>query len=307
MFNAKGTTTMSDTGPLKTIVAATDLSRPALEAARRAALLARHHGARLELLHVIPHPFISDSLNQVLFALKLDPRRFRESAARGLEEQARRIQADTGVAPNLHIVEGKPFGEIAARASAIAADLLVVGAHGENALLDPFLGTTAHRILRFASVPVLLVKQSPAFEYEHCLVATDFSPDAGEAARCARRIFAKVDLTLFHAYEVPFEGKLTYAGVSEEAIERYRDAAQNDARTQLEIFATNVELPRAVRAVRRGPASLRIREYAHDVGADLIAVGAQGKGALETALLGSVSLRLVMEAHCDVLLARVAH
>ena len=290
---------------IKTIVAATDLSSSSLEAAHRAALLARRHGAGLELLHVIPHPFISDSLNQVLLALKLDEQRFRKSAIRELEAQAQQIQADTGIAPSLHIAEGKPFIEIAARASAIAADLLVVGAHGENILLDPFLGTTAHHILRFARVPVLLVKQSPAFEYERCLVATDFSPDSAEAARCAQRILADIDITLFHAYEAPFEGKLAYAGVSEETIEHYRNAAQDDARRQLEIFARDIALPHADLVVRHGPASLRIREYARDTGADVIAIGAQGKGALETALLGSVSLHLVTEAPCDVLLTRI--
>lgn len=61
-----------------------------------------------------------------------------------------------------------------------------------------------------------------------------------------------------------------------------------------------------MQAVRRGPASLRIREAARDMAADLIVLGAQGKGAMETALLGSVSLRLVTETPCDVLLARIA-
>jgi nucleotide-binding universal stress UspA family protein len=64
-------------------------------------------------------------------------------------------------------------------------------------------------------------------------------------------------------------------------------------------------LNEATQAVRRGPASLRIREVAGDMAADLIVLGAQGRGAMETALLGSVSLRLVTETPCDVLLARV--
>jgi nucleotide-binding universal stress UspA family protein len=86
---------------------------------------------------VIPHPFVSDSWNQVLIALKLDERHFREVAMQQLREQAERIRADTGVSSDIHVSEGKPFAEIAARALAVQADLLVVGAHGENALLDP--------------------------------------------------------------------------------------------------------------------------------------------------------------------------
>lgn len=291
---------------IKTIVAATDLSRPALNAARRAALIARDHGARLELLHVIPHPFVSDAWNELLFALKLDERHFREAAMQQLREQAERIRADTAISPDIHVAEGKPFAEIAARALAVKADLLVVGAHGENALLDPFLGTTAHRVLRFARVPVLLAKLSPTFAYEHAVIATDFSDDSAEAARCTQLLFKPLAMTLFHAYEVPFEGKLTYAGVPMEAIERYRHRAEEEARRRLAAFARALELSHAIQAVRRGPASLRIREVARDTAADLIVMGAQGTGAMETALLGSVSLRLVTETPCDLLLARVA-
>lgn len=71
-------------------------------------------------------------------------------------------------------------------------------------------------------------------------------------------------------------------------------------------FARALELNEAIQAVRRGPASLRIREVARDMAADLIVLGAQGKGAMETAHLGSVSLRLASETPCDVLLARIA-
>lgn len=291
---------------LNKIVAATDLSRPALDAVRRAALLAGQHGAALELLHVIPHPFASDAWNEVRTALRLDDHQFRQATRRQLEETARLIEAETRISPTLHLAEGKAFAEIAERCASTGADLLVVGAHGENVLLEPFLGTTAHRVLRFVAVPVLLVKESSALRYERAVVATDFSRDAAEAARCARRLLDGLDLTLFHAYEVPFEGKLTYAGVAPEIIDHYRSIAQNEARERLRAFAENTGLPRVARAVRHGPAALRIREYAGDINASLIVAGAQGKGALQAALLGSVSLRLVGEARCDILLARAS-
>lgn len=168
------------------------------------------------------------------------------------------------------------------------------------------MGTTAHRVLRFARVPVLLAKLPPEFPYERAVVATDFSEDSAEAARSARRLFRHLGIILFNAYEVPFEGKLSYAGVSQEIIEDYRHRAEDEARALLDAFAGTNGLTEAGRTVRHGPASLRIREVARDSNADLIVLGAQGKGTMETALLGSVSLRLVTEASCDVLLARVA-
>lgn len=292
--------------PMRTIVAASDLSRPALDAGRRAALVARAHGARLQLLHVVSQPFVPDSLSEAFAALQRDPRNWRESALERLREHGARIRAETGVEPEIHVAEGKPFAQIARFATEAGADLLVVGAHGENALLDPLLGTTAHQVLRTARIPVLLARLPAASPYERALVATDFSGDSVIAARCARERFPSLDMTLFHAYEVPFEGKLRFAGVADETLERYRQLAEAEARRGLAAFSREVGLESAAQVLRHGPAWLRIREAARDIDADLLVLGAQGKGAMESALLGSVSLRLVSETSCDVLLSRAA-
>jgi nucleotide-binding universal stress UspA family protein len=47
-----------------------------------------------------------------------------------------------------------------------------------------------------------------------------------------------------------------------------------------------------------------VREYAAEIAADLIATGSEELPRLQKALLGSVSLDLVTEAKCDVLLVR---
>jgi nucleotide-binding universal stress UspA family protein len=60
----------------------------------------------------------------------------------------------------------------------------------------------------------------------------------------------------------------------------------------------------ARRMIRHGPPALRIREYAKEIGADLIATGSEEVPRLQTAVLGSVSLDLVTAAECDVLLAK---
>jgi nucleotide-binding universal stress UspA family protein len=292
--------------PLENIIAATDLSRPALEAARRAARVASEHGAALELLYVMAHPFASDAWNQVRLALNLDDLQVRETARRLLEEHAQRVAGETPVPIATHLAEGRPFAEIAARCAAIGAQLLVLGAHGENFLLDPWLGTTAHRVLRLAGVPTLLVRQPATSRYERAVVATDFSPDSAAAARCARRLFPKAEIALFHALEMPLDRKLVHADVSNEALDEYRRRAEGETRDRLRDFAQATGLSCASRAVRHGPVSLRIRELAAELQADVIVAGAQGKGAMEAALLGSVTLRLVNEAPCDILLATSA-
>jgi nucleotide-binding universal stress UspA family protein len=45
--------------------------------------------------------------------------------------------------------------------------------------------------------------------------------------------------------------------------------------------------------IRHGAPSVRVREYAKEIGADLIVTGSEEMPRLQTALLGSVSLDLI--------------
>jgi nucleotide-binding universal stress UspA family protein len=298
--------------PLKvqTILAATDLSRPAFAAVRRAALIARAHDAKLELVHVIADSFRSNAWQELLRAFAQIEADLRKAVAESLEALVAQIETETGVRANALVTEGKPFAEIAARSEAIDADVIVVGAHGENAVLTPLLGTTAHRVLRCSRKPVLLVKQTPSVEhaatpgYGHIVVATDFSADSVRAATTARRLFPQSTITLFHAYRAPFESKLA-GRVSDAALEAHRQRSLDEAHRELEMFAGAAELSTAPRVVRHGFPAVRLREYAAETSADLIAIGSEEVPRFQNALLGSVSLDVVTQAHCDVLLARV--
>ena len=148
---------------VSTILAATDLSRR-FAAVRRAAFIARAHGASLELLHVMSESRGSvgwQELHAVFAGVEAD---IRIAVAESLNALAAKIENETGVRAQTRAIDGKPFAEIAARSDEIGADVIVVCAHGEN-LLTPLLGTTAHRVLRVARKPVLLVKSTPPLEH----------------------------------------------------------------------------------------------------------------------------------------------
>jgi nucleotide-binding universal stress UspA family protein len=236
-------------------------------------------------------------------------RDLRSSVAEALAGLVSQVEAETGVRANGFVAEGKPFAEIAARSEAINADLIVVGAHGENLVLTPLLGTTAHRVLRCARKPVLLVKQTPPTEhrtgagYEHIVAATDFSEDSLVAATTAKRLLPQSMITLFHAYRAPFESKLGGI-ISDEALKSHRQRAFEEAHRELGSFAASATLDNAPRVVRHGFPGVCVREYAAETSADLIAIGSEEVPHLQHALLGSVSLDVVTQADCDVLLAR---
>lgn len=135
------------------------------------------------------------------------------------------------------------------------------------------------------------------------LAATGFSPAARAAANFAARLLPEADQYLFHAYETPFERQMYYAGVDDEVVDHYRRLGETEARRQMDEFVATLEDPaRFVRKLRHGYAPALINQYAAEMGADLLVVGAHRRSDVEAALLGSVAAHLVNESRSDLLL-----
>ncbi|MCC7325311.1 MAG: universal stress protein [Burkholderiales bacterium] len=290
----------------KTILAATDFSRSAAIAVSRAAHLARAANARLELVHVMPPEPDSTSWPAFRGLLGFDWKRTSVDAMDQLRLAAERIDAEFELQVESRLIEGKPHQKIAARAIEIDADLVVVGAHGEHFVLDVFTGTTAHRVQRFSTVPVLVVRQASLHRYEQVLVATDFSVASAAAAKAALRFFPGAMFHVLHAFEVPFTGRLASVGVNQTIIDDYRRQVGDQALRELEAFVRETGLEGSAASVRvqHGYAPARIRERAAELDVDVVALGTQGKSWLEIGFLGSVTEHVATESPADVLLVR---
>jgi len=288
---------------VRRIVAATDFSHTSEAAVRRAALLAKSRKAAFDIVHAVHAPPLADVWRRLVEQEGITEETVRAKAAERLEALAADIARRTGTAAATHLLSGKPPVALAQWAKDNAADLIVIGAHGEHLLLDLFVGSTALKLLRLSAVPVLLVKRTPPFEYERILVATDFSPASRAAANLVARLLPEAGLYLFHAYEAPFERQMTYAGSSNEAVDHYRRLGETEARWQMDEFAQSLDAPdRFARQVRHGYAPALISRYAADMGADLLVLGATRQSEFAASLLGSVAAHLVNEARGDLLL-----
>jgi nucleotide-binding universal stress UspA family protein len=290
---------------LRTLLAATDLSAPARRAAARAALLAAEQGARLALAHVLSVGAL-DSLRQLLAA---DPsglhQRLLDEVREELERLAAELQQRYGIGAEVHLVIGAVLAEIAGRADAIDADLIVIGARGAGFMRELLLGSTTERLLRTLSRPVLVVKEMPHEPYRRVLVPVDFSPRAADALRLATAVAPQAEIVLLHAFEVPFEGKLRYAGVADDALAGLRIDARREATQRMNELVRQESL--GDRPLRRivvhGEASGQILELEQEQDCDLIVIGKHGQGALEELLLGSVTQHVLARSTCDVLVA----
>jgi nucleotide-binding universal stress UspA family protein len=291
--------------PIRRILAATDLSGPSRHAVDRAVRLADETGAQLAALHVVSQGAV-DGLRRILDEDTPEVEaRILDEARDALDRLLAELVANRSVSAEARIAVGVIVGEIVAQAEAEAADLLVLGARGEGFLRHLLLGTTAERLLRKTNRPVLLVRQLPHDRYRRVVVAVDFSASSVAALRLARTLAPAAELVLLHAFEVPFENKLQFAGVTDEAIARYRHQARQDALRELEAFAAAAGSAAAGArlSVHHGEASRVILEREQQEDCDLLVVGKRGKGVVEELLLGSVTKHVLAESSGDVLVA----
>jgi len=289
---------------LTTILAPTDFSGPSRHAAERAALLARAHGARLHLIHVV-HAGALDRLRALLGTDAGVEAELILDANRQLEALAADLGGEHGPAIETSLRNGSVLTEVGAQGDALNADLLVLGARGAGFLRRMALGTTSERLLRTTRRPLLVVRRKAHEPYRRVLVPVDFSPASRHALALARRVAPDAQLLLLHAYEVPFESRMQLAGVDSQRIEHYRAQARQSAHQRLHDTA-------AAAGLRPGQwqpclmlqdPSLAILEQEQDGDCDLIVIGKQGQGFVGDLLLGSVTKHVLAESDGDVLVS----
>lgn len=196
-----------------------------------------------------------------------------------------------------HLREGAPAETITTVAAEIDPDVIAIGTHGGGRLTRPLLGSTTVEVLRQAIHPVLAVPDEstvPTGGYDTLLVATDASDGARDAEQTAFEWGDAFDASIEGLYVVEL-------GLSDtEAIEEALEADGEQAVEELHKRAQEVGVD-AGTAVETGVPHDVISDHADEQDADLIVLGARGRGTLERTVLGSVSERTVRTADRPVL------
>lgn len=274
---------------MKTIVVASDLSHRSDRALSRAASLAEAHGARLILVAIVDEDLPSD----IADSQAEQSRAQLEAAFQGLN---RTCEVD------IVVVIGDPLQDIHRIADEAQADLLVLGLHRPRPMIDLFRETTMERLVRVSERPVLVVRDLGAGEYARVLAPIDFSPASEAAVNAATRLNPHAELTLFHAFHVPFKGfrgevtggemKAYLAGVEAERARWLKTARMPEGAPEIELIESSV-----------GQALARKIE---EVKPDLIAIGAHGRATVAPGVIGGLTSELKRDPPCDMLIARRA-
>jgi len=289
---------------IRCIVAATDFSSFSERAVQRAAGIAKQHHAEMHLLHVV-RPL------DLYPGLTLGPDEFGHHDQELQQSEQTRVDAmaaslasqfDIRIRPVTRL--GRAHTEIAAYAQEVSADLVAAGARGESTLRDLFLGSTASRLLRVATCPVLIVRKPATEPYRKVLAAVDFSSVSAAVVSYALSLAGGARVEMLHVLGSEVEQRLRKAKFIDVDVTDWLARLRSEAEKELDAMLAPIENSAAVgRLVQPGFPPAVICQCIEEGHADLVVLGRHGHGGgLQEWLLGSVSKDVAFSAACDVLL-----
>jgi len=183
---------------MKKIIIPVDFSQHSEYALETAAELAKQHNAELIVMHMLE---LSESIfssssseknEETAFMLMVANKRFESFLDKPYLE-------DIEVTPM--IKHHKVLKEVAEVAKNINADLIVIGSRGHSDYDGVFTGSNTEKVVRYSSIPVLVVKSKPkSVNFNDIVLATDFSEESVSAVRNAVELLNELskNVTLLH-------------------------------------------------------------------------------------------------------------
>lgn len=205
---------------------------------------------------------------------------------------------DCGMSIEVRVVIGSVFREISALAHQANVDVVCCGTEGKSFVDYLFSGSVSEDLALKGDERTMTVRYDLVDSAENAdraaarfaaslVVPTDFSASATRA--------------FLSAFERPSAaiGQIHLLHVAE------TDETPGDVGAQLKGLATMAAAEHGVEvvtAVREGDPAQAILDYVAEVGATGLITGRHGRGAIGRGLLGSVSMRLMQEAPCPVVI-----
>jgi nucleotide-binding universal stress UspA family protein len=281
-----------------------DFSAPSLRALEFTLPLIRQFGADLHLVHVFAtdHPFTGlIGMPFVLPELEIS-----RSLHEQLKDIAQTYSIDVGP-ENLHVLKGRAFEEICRLSHDASIDLIVIATRGNTGLKHLALGSTAERVVRHSSCPVLVTHGSkPAgavIAFRKILVPTDFSECSMKGLAYAKTFAKHFKSKITVLNSVHFQYYFASDECTRYDLPRLMHQADLVARGQLRDLFKNTDWGEVdvETSLQTGHPGQQICEHARDSDVDLIVISTHGSTGLTHLLLGSVAEYVVRHAHCPVL------
>lgn len=286
------------------VLVATDLSERSKIATTLAAAIPWADGSQLRFLTVIePVPFYAELSSPGIAERTRNAEvdvvtRGLRALARAVEHPSRLVEAKVRV--------GRPADEILAEASALDAELLVIGSRGRGAIATALLGSVAAEVVDRSPCPVLVARRATV---TRLVVADDGSNTAHRAIDVVLSwpFLLRLPIAVVNVARVP----ATWAAVGGIAFDvvvgdPYIAALEHERAESARIANAAVARLRDAGALahavmREGDAAGEIVDAVADDHADLVVVGSRGHTGLRRLVLGSVARNVLVHAGCSVL------
>lgn len=273
---------------IKRILFATDGSDYSAGAQRVAIDLAKRCGAKMSVMTIV---LTSQDLEGV-GTHGIQEQLEKEAQAR-LDAVAEAARAQD-VACDLQLAYGdEPHAEIVAMARELGPDLIVLGRRGKRGLARMMVGHATAHVAGNAPCNVLMVPRLGQTWRKRILLATDGSAHSRAAAEAAGAVAKQCGLPLT---------------VVSATTASHSESRKAEAHAAVAAVAATLEQSGVTcdSTVAEGRPDEVVVETAASRGADLIVVGSHGRTGLARLFLGSISERIMGQAQCPVLIARVS-
>jgi nucleotide-binding universal stress UspA family protein len=293
----------------KNILLATDFSDASEKAFNYATTIARLHGSKIYVVHVIPP-------EPTYFIPELPVDRPRHEEERRMASLASRSELKQIVHETV-LRAGSVWSVLCAVIHEQNIDLVVLGTHGRGGLKKLVLGSVAEEVVRRASCPVITVgphidvPSSTSGEFHRILFATDFHLASAKAFEYAFLLAnqSQAKLILLHLMPpaaLPGPGRTFY---NEKAVDEWQARVRASTKEKLEqLLPASVKLwsePEYV--VGFDFMAEGILKAAAEQKADLIIMGANRpiSAKVSAHALGAVSYEVICHSKCAVLTVSV--
>ncbi|TRZ43264.1 universal stress protein [Robertkochia solimangrovi] len=261
---------------MKKILVPTDFSEFAGHALDVAIQLARTHGAKIYLLHMmgISQAVIGkgdhNSGAESIYYLQGVKAKFQEMIN---SEKMQGIEVE-------EIVQNyKIFSEVNEVAKEKGIDLIVMGSHGTGFINDFFVGSNTEKVVRNSDIPVLVIKKEhQEFKTDSVVLACDFKFENIGVYRKAMKFFSMLRSQVYLVYiNVPNQNFLSSFEM-EERVDNFLMEADNGSLDNKELVHYYCDY-----TIENG-----IYEFCKKVDADIISLPTHGRKGISHFFMGSI-------------------
>jgi nucleotide-binding universal stress UspA family protein len=162
---------------MKNLLVPCDFSKPSINAFKLALDIAEQANGSIHLLHAIELPVIHDSVKSLVLPFEHDFKlKVKEKTLIELSKLIKRHnEANVTVVPDVEF--GYPPDVISQFVMSNFVDAIVMGSHGARGYREYFIGSNAEKIVRNASVPVLVVKENHSDVIKNIVFANNLNDD----------------------------------------------------------------------------------------------------------------------------------